>query len=89
MKKYKVIIRANGNPDHGEDPEEFLYPSEGYLADSIEECQKAVNEFIKSTGIGGGNWSGGQVYDTSNGEFVGKISYNGRFWEKGHPYAKQ
>lgn len=32
--------------------------------------------------LGGGNWSGGQVWD-EDGRMVARISYNGRAWEPG------
>ena len=84
---FKVILKANGNPDHMENPYKVLYDSEKRTSDTIDGCRKIVREFIELTGIGAGNWSGGHVYDSAD-NFVGYISYNGRFWEKGHPYAQ-
>ena len=78
--KYKVILSAHGNIDHGENPYKPLFPEKEVQADSIEECQKIVRNFIDETDIGGGNWTGGKVYDLRTGEKVGYISYNGRFW---------
>ena len=51
-------------------------------AASIDECQDSVRKYIEEYDVGAGNWIGGQVYD-GVGEYIGKISYNGRFWPKG------
>jgi hypothetical protein len=51
---------------------------------TIEECQKAVRNYIMENDFGSGNWTGGKVY--KDGEQIGYISYNGRYWEKGSKY---
>lgn len=80
MSRYSVILTAHGNIDHGEDPYEPLFPERVKQAATIEECQQIVRDFINETDIGGGNWTGGQVYDTKSGSHIGNISYNGRYW---------
>lgn len=80
MKPYKVILSAHGNIDHDEDPFEEILPGRTALADTIEECRKIVREFIDTTDIGAGNWTGGEVYDTTTNEQIGYISYNSRYW---------
>ena len=35
-------------------------------------------EFIDEHDLGGGNWSGGEVYE--EGTLVARVSYNGRVW---------
>lgn len=37
-----------------------------------------MREYIEYYYIGGGNWTGEQVYD-DNGNLIGRIYYNGRF----------
>jgi hypothetical protein len=49
--------------------------------DTIEEAQRAVREYIEKHHLGAGNWAGGKVWTEEN-EYIGYISYNGRFWEK-------
>lgn len=80
MKSYKVLLTAHGNPDHEENPFAELFPAQEAYADTIEECQQIVRNFIDKTDIGSGNWTGGQVYLTSTGEPIGYISYNSRYW---------
>ena len=76
--KYSVILSAHGNPDHYESPFEKVAPVEVAHCESIEACQAAVREYIDKHGLGGGNWTGGDVYQY--GEVVGRISYNSRYW---------
>ena len=80
---YSVRLASCGNPDRGQNPFEPLYgvPSERAYTASIEECQQRVREYIEEYNLGGGNWSGGDVYD-GLGNLIGNISYNGRFWPK-------
>ena len=75
---YSVRLETCGNPDHGQNPFEPLdgVPSDRVYTASIEECQRRVLEYINKYDIGSGNWYDGL------GEYVGKISYNGRFWSK-------
>ena len=81
--KYAVTLSAHGNIDHGQNPYEMLYgvsPEMGY-ADTIEELQQIVREYISENALGSGNWTGGEVYDASEDLKIGYISYNGRYWE--------
>ena len=86
---YTVTLLAQGNIDHKENP--FLNIVNGRTiepsiaeASTIEECQSLVREYIEKNDLGGGNWTGGKVYE--NGVQIGYISYNGRYWEKGSKY---
>lgn len=81
--KYSVLLTSCGNPDRGQNPYEVLWgvPTKKVHADSIEELQKIVLEYIEEYDIGAGNWCGGDVYNRS-GEIIGNISYNGRYWRK-------
>lgn len=80
--RYKVTLSAHGNIDHGEDPYATL-PGvyQGVKeADTIEELQQIVRTYIDENDLGGGNWTGGKVFDGE--KEIGRISYNGRYWTK-------
>ena len=87
---YTVKLSGHGNIDHDENPYLNIVNNEIIEAavaeaNSIEECQSIVRNYIEENGLGGGNWTGGEVF--KNGEKVGRISYNGRFWEVGSKYC--
>lgn len=42
------------------------------------EASKVCRDYIEKNGLGGGNWTGGQVKDS--GAHVARVSYNGRVW---------
>ena len=48
---------------------------------------RACRQYISRNELGCGNWTGGDVFN--NGEYIGRISYNGRFWQSTHEYGKQ
>jgi hypothetical protein len=53
---------------------------------SVAEASQVCREFLDQWGLGGGNWTGGDVRE--NGTVVARISYNGRAWNTfpwGHP----
>lgn len=82
---YKVILAACGNIDHYENPYSNIVNGveverKVVEAESIEECQKAVDKYIEENELGGNNWDGGQVF--KDGEQIGYISYNRRFLGK-------
>ena len=81
-KKYKVALTAHGNIDHGANPYAMVAPPQIVFADTIEELQQAVEDYIEEYDLGGGNWTGGQVSETATGKKVGYISYNCRYWEE-------
>lgn len=84
--KYSVVLSAHGNPDHYESPYAQVAPNGVAHAASIDECRQIVREYIDKHDLGAGNWSGGDVYHC--GEMVGRISYNGRFWDLDSEYCK-
>ena len=88
--KYKVELNSCGNPDRGQDPFSNVFGAYARVVrvNSIEEAQAVVREYIDEHNLGGGNWSGGSVW-TEGGEYVGRISYNGRFWDKNSEYGKE
>ena len=86
---YIVTLSACGNIDHNENPYNNvvngIVVGKGIaVANDIEECQMLVRNYIEDNCLGGGNWTGGRVFE--NGERVGYISYNGRYWERGNKY---
>lgn len=89
---YLVILSACGNVDHFENPYMnivdgcFVYQGFG-ISDSIEGCQDIVRKYIDDNNLGAGNWSGGEVF--KNGEYIGEISYNRRFWSKDDEDAEE
>ena len=83
----EVVLSAHGNPDHGENPYSNVAHNAICYADSIEECQQIVSRYIEKNDLGSGNWTGGAVY--KDGEQIGYISYNGRYWPKGSEYYKE
>lgn len=88
MANYKVELRSCGNPDIGESPYKPVNGAKKCMVrvNSIEEAQKAVRDYIKTYDLGGSQFAGGNVWLGS--EYVGCVSYNGRFWDKDHPYGK-
>lgn|GEM_PF-5869816 len=47
----------------------------------LEARQKCL-EYINKTGIGGGNWAGGEVREGTK-KPIARVSYNGRLWQPG------
>lgn len=86
--KYIVALIAHGNIDYGECPYEEVAPSSFAHAETIEECSEKVRNYIEDYCIGSGQWCGGQVYEEKVG-YIGKISYNGRFWSRDTEYGKE
>lgn len=87
---FKLILQACGNPDHKENPWDNIVDGRHIQANqkscnTIEECQKAVRDYIEKNSLGAGNWSGGFVLNEHNNQ-IGYISYNGKYWEKGSKY---
>lgn len=83
---YQIVLTSCGNPDFGQNPRKPMSPAKCISANSIEECQVAARKYVDDYDLGAGNWSGGQVYQ--DGEYVGYVSYNGRFWDKDSEYGR-
>ena len=47
---------------------------------SLQEASQVCRDWIEELELGGGNWTGGKVFD--NGKQIAEISYNGRIWDK-------
>lgn len=78
-----VALSSAGNPDRGQDP---LAPVYGVAnarkpVCSLDEAAEACREFISANDLGGGNWTGGAVFDARTNKLVARVSYNGRIWE--------
>lgn len=79
-----VSLSSVGNPDFGQDPNRPV----PYVKDSLQiipdlsAAQRFCLSYIEENDLGGGNWSGGQVYTDENGmmQEVAQVSYNGRAW---------
>ena len=78
---YEVELSAESNPDFEKSSHEgsVNIKSHKVKAKSIENARDVVMSFIMENDLGGGNWSGGNVY--KNGEKIGHVSYNGRYWD--------
>lgn len=82
FQKYLIIIKAYGNEDFGENPNEFMCEPLVYFSDDIEMLQNAVRNYISKNNLGSGNIPPVKVYLTDGFEHVAYISYNGRFTDK-------
>jgi hypothetical protein len=79
-----VVLDTRGNPDFGENPRRPVKGLRKRVVSvaTIGEASRVCRTFIEANELGGGNWTGGQVFDYS-GQHVAQISYNGRAWEVG------
>ncbi len=50
--------------------------------DSLSEASLLCRAYIKRCGLCASNWTGGEVKDTLTNQFVARVSYNGRVWDK-------
>ena len=85
--KYRMVLQALGNPDHGENPYQYIAEPREITGRSIDELVKRANDWIDENDIGSGNWSmtevwltDGNGYGDGHDEFIGYMSYNGRIW---------
>lgn len=78
----KVKLSTCGNIDHNQDPTKPLFgiPVETKECGSFEAASNICQEYIFQYEIGGGNWTGGQIY-SDKGEQIARVSYNGRVWD--------
>ena len=80
--KYKVVLKAYGNPDHGQNPREMVCESATVYADTADELSVAVRNWIVKNNLGCGNFAAAKVYSNEPGhkkEVVGNIYFNGKF----------
>lgn len=83
MTKYKVELNSIGDPDLGQDHTKQIEGAWAIMrhTNTIEEAQKEVRAYIEKHNLGAGNWAGGKVWTEKN-EYLGYISYNGKFHPK-------
>jgi len=75
----KVKLASCGNPDHFQDPDLPMYGCESnhYITvKTLEEASTVCRKFIERNYLGGGNWSGGKIYE--NNKYIAQISYSGK-----------
>lgn len=75
----EVELRADGNPDHGQHGR-LVKPIRVAVSD-LAEASRVCRQFITEHDLGGGNWTGGTVYQ--DGKKIARVSYNGRVWDNG------
>lgn len=77
----KVALEAKPNPDFQPNTHNGRISIKRYIREvsSLREASEVCQRFIKKNDLGGGNWTGGQVYD--QGKQIAEISYNGRAWD--------
>lgn len=78
-KSLVVVCSAVGNPDFGQNPYAPFAPTQIVPVTTLREAQSVVNNYINDYDLGGGNWTGGQVFHPTKGQ-IAIISYNGRVW---------
>ncbi len=88
-----VTLSAEPNPDFSTSSHNgsILIKPIFVEVDDIAAAQAAVREFIEENDLGGGNWTGdaGKVREAIAGKYLGRISYNGRFWDTGSDYGRE
>ena len=90
---FSMTLSAVGNPDHGENPNNnivngMVVPTikvDG--ANSIPTLRKILVDYIDMFSLGSGNFTGAKVYE--DGNYVGKFSYNSKFWDKDSKYGAE
>jgi len=79
----KVELSTVGNPDYGQNPDQELWGcivrSAKVEVNSFEHASQLCRQFIEMNELGGGNWSGGDIFD-DKGKRIAYVSYNGRVW---------
>lgn len=86
----RVKLASVGNPDFRQDPNKPVYgcePNKLQPVSSFKQASKVCMKFIKDNELGGGNWSGGEIFDENN-KLIGYVSYNGKVWDKMPTYGK-
>ncbi|MEO7326483.1 MAG: hypothetical protein ABIW82_16815 [Dokdonella sp.] len=79
---WALWLATCGNPDHGQDPDAALWGADRdhfIIVNEIADISTAGHAFIEENGLGGGNWFGGDIFDSSGGK-VGRLAYNGRIF---------
>ena len=82
---FVVVLDSRGNPDFGQDERRAMPGVKRAIVRvaTLGDASKACRLFIECHGLGGGNWTGGEVKNVRTKEVVAKVSYNGRVWQPG------
>ena len=83
--KLQVELKHAKNPDicggYWTEPTDSRKP-QMVGVESIEQAAKVCRAYITRNELGGGNWTGGKVYQVNGKKtLVARISYNGRAWD--------
>ena len=79
---YTVHLSHAANPDIPGGYYGFKRPAKLKASvPTLTDAAKICLEYIDHNDLGGGNWTGGQVFKGK--EQVAKVSYNGRVWPPG------
>lgn len=80
-----MTLTSCGNPDYGQDLGRPLpgVPKQTVRVRDVMEASAVCRAYIEEHYLGGGNWpmTAGVVCDETTGARLGRVSYNGRFWE--------
>lgn len=81
--KFEVELSAEPNPDYSNNPKDprgkiKIKPNRVKVS-SFAEASKVCQKYIDDNDLGGGNWTGGTIYE--DGKEIAYVSYNGRIWE--------
>jgi hypothetical protein len=82
MKNLIVKLSHRSNPDidggYWNEPQESG-KTQNVPVSSFAEASKTCSAFIRRNQLGGGNWTGGNIYEGR--KKVGHVSFNGRVWD--------
>lgn len=86
MPPFIIKLRGYGNADMGQDPKKMLCRPSEAIVGHIEDGSAAVLLYIGACQLGSGNWvkDAGEVEDAER-QYLGRFSYNGRFWPLDNP----
>lgn len=74
-----VRLSSCGNPDLRQNPNDRLSPPVHIQVATLEGASLLCLKYIANWDLGGGNWSGGQVFFGK--AQIANVSYNGRIWD--------
>ena len=74
-----VKLSSCGNPDFMQIPNDSLSPTIIFEVATLKGARELCMRYINNLNLGGGNWSGGQIYKGK--KQIAKVSYNGRVWD--------
>ena len=81
-KQLTVKLSHRSNPDiaggYWNEPEESG-KTQNVPVGSFAEASKVCSAFIRRNQLGGGNWTGGNIYEGR--KKIARVSFNGRVWD--------